>query len=382
MKSYRWHLLGLVVGIVILAGCLPSAPPVTNPSPLPATTATPIVPAIKPPTARSPEEVAWNKVVEDAQKEGKVTVYSYSWVGDSGTAVSKAFRNAYGIDLEIITGRGAEFVERLKTEKRMGAMTGDILESVATHLNNAKKSDLLGPSAIDLPVLKEKGAWAVEQLSLDKEGYIVPFMSMVAAPYVNTRMVKSGEEPRKWSDMLQPRWKGQIMLQDPAISVGAYNLLTYVKYGVFTEDFLRQLANQDIRFTTGTQQEAQLLAQGERSLSLFQVDSDTASMINSGAPIRALSMEEGVLVQTMAVARVKDGPHPSATRVFLNWLFSPEGQKVNAQAKGSGSIRNDVSSFSPPAAQVQTKLLVITADMLSEYAQLFQSKYLVKLWNR
>ncbi|MBI4288009.1 MAG: hypothetical protein HY671_06245 [Chloroflexi bacterium] len=38
--------------------------------------------------------------------------------------------------------------------------------------------------------------------------------------------------------------------------------------------------------------------------------------------------------------------------------------------------------MSLPAAQVQTKLLVLTADMLNEYATLFSAKYLVKLWNR
>ncbi|MDO8635880.1 MAG: extracellular solute-binding protein [Dehalococcoidia bacterium] len=363
---------------IVLSGCTPKAVPApgtTSPGTVSSTPA-PSKPGV------SAESTAWNTVVEAAKKERKVTVYSYSWVGDSGVAISNAFKAKYGIELDLITGRGSEFIERLKTEKRMGRMTADIFEGSPSHLPNAKDANTLTASASNLPSLQETGVWAVEPLFLDKDGFILPFMSMVASPYINTKIIKPGEEPKSWLDIQQPRWKGQIMVQDPAISTGAYRLLAYVKYGVFTEDFLRQLNNQDIRFTTGLQQEAQLLAQGERALSLYLIDSDTASAIKDGAPIKAVSMKEGVLAQVMAIGQIKDNPHPNAAKVFLNWLFTQEGQKINAEAKGSGSIRKDVPSFSPPGAQVQTKLLVLTAEMLNDYAKLFQEKSLVKLWNR
>lgn len=171
-------------------------------------------------------------------------------------------------------------------------------------------------------------------------------------------------------------------MQDPAISTGAYRLVGYVRHGVFNEDFLRQLVNQDIRFTTGVQHEAQLLAQGQRSLSLFMVESDSAGLIKEGAPIKAVSMKEGVVALAMAIGQVKNNPHPNATRVFLNWLFTQEGQQANAQAKSSSTVRNDVQNFTPSAARVQTKLLTLTGEMQDEQTKLFADKYLVKLWGR
>ncbi len=334
------------------------------------------------PLPTSQEDATWAKVVEAAKKEGKVTVYSYSWVGDAGIAMTRAFESKYGIALDMITGRGSEFVERLKTEKRMGSMTADTFEGSATHVTNAKVAETIMASAQGLPALSEKGVWSLEPLSQDKDGYVLAFMPLVGAPYINTKLVKAEDEPKSWFDIMQPRWKGQMMMQDPAISTGAYRLVGYVRHGVFNEDFLRQLVNQDIRFTTGVQQEAQLLAQGQRSLSLFMVESDSAGLIKEGAPIKAVSMKEGVVALAMAIGQVKNNPHPNATRVFLNWLFTQEGQQANAQAKSSSTVRNDVQNFTPSAARVQTRLLTLTGEMQDEQTKLFADKYLVKLWGR
>ena len=379
--------LALVINGMLVTACTPRSSS-TPAIPIPATPS-----PVSPPTSNLPPATsqdaapdksgqAWAKVMEAAKKEGKVTVYSYSWVGDAGIAMVRTFESKYGISLDIITGRGAEFVERLKTEKRMGAMTADTFESSATHVTNAKVADTIAASAQGLPALAEKGVWSLEPLSQDKDGYVLAFMHLVGAPYINTKLVKAEDEPKSWFDIMQPRWKGQMMMQDPAISTGAYRLVGYVRHGVFNEDFLRQLVNQDIRFTTGVQQEAQLLAQGQRSLSLFMVESDSAGLIKEGAPIKAVSMKEGVVALAMAIGQVKNNPHPNATRVFLNWLFTQEGQQANAQAKSSSTVRNDVQNFTPLTARVQTKLLTLTGEMQDEQTKLFADKYLVKLWGR
>ncbi len=36
-------------------------------------------------------------------------------------------------------------------------------------------------------------------------------------------------------------------------------------------------------------------------------------------------------------------PHPNATRIFINWLLSKDGQTVYAEAAGIESAREDVS---------------------------------------
>ena len=70
-------------------------------------------------------------------------MYSFNLVGDVGVSVTKAFKERYGITLDLITGRGAEFVERLKTERRMGRVVADAADGSALHLVIMKNEALL-----------------------------------------------------------------------------------------------------------------------------------------------------------------------------------------------------------------------------------------------
>ncbi|MBI4288046.1 MAG: extracellular solute-binding protein [Chloroflexi bacterium] len=378
----RSVLITLVAAImVILAACRPqSAPPAPAPLTQPAAPA-PATAAPSLPSA-STQDAAWAKVVEAARKEGALTIYSYSWVGDAGVGVTKAFADAYGIKLQIITGRGAEFVERMKTEQRIGQVTGDVMEGATTHLGIAKASGLLAPVGAELPAIKEKGVWNIEPLFVDPEGYFVPVIPILGPPFVNTRLVKPEDEPKSWRELLDPKWKSKTMLQDPVVSTGAYRLLGYVSHKVFDEEALRRLGEQDPRYSTGIQQEVQFLARGERPLSILIGVPDAASSVAEGAPIKALSMKEGVVAWEIVAGAVKNSTHPNAARLFLNWMLSKEGQTVNGRLKAISSIRSDVADFTPPPARVTGKLLVLTPAMLDEQTKAFGDKYLAKLWKR
>ena len=106
----KWLLSLCVLTGVLLIACAPQGTPASIPTQAP--TLVPVQPS--PVTkALTKEEASWSTVVEAAKKEGYLSVYSYNIVGDVGVAVSRAFKSKYGITADIITGRGAEFVERV-----------------------------------------------------------------------------------------------------------------------------------------------------------------------------------------------------------------------------------------------------------------------------
>jgi ABC-type Fe3+ transport system substrate-binding protein len=43
-------------------------------------------------------------------------------------------------------------------------------------------------------------------------------------------------------------------------------------------------------------------------------------------------------------AIIKAGPHPNATKVFLNWFLGPEGQETYSRAMGQATRRLDVDT--------------------------------------
>ena len=69
--------------------------------------------------------------------------------------------------------------------------------------------------------------------------------------------------------------------------------------------------------------------------------------IKAGLPVKPLpAPQEGTNATTGsgAVTIIKNPPHPNATRVFVNWLLSKEGQETFGKAMGQPTRRLDVDT--------------------------------------
>ncbi len=380
MKT-RLAIVAFVLVFLTIAACKPA----TTPAPVTAPQATSPAPVTGPGTAPaiSADDAAWQKVIEAAKKEGSATLYSFNFVGDVGLAVSRAFKEKYGINLDIITGRGAEQLERLKAERRTGKMTGDFMEGSRVHNANVKKEGLT-VSLADLPVFKEKEAWLVDPFVLDDTKNLVSFNIFVYAPFVNNNLVKKGEEPKSYKDLLDPKWKGKMVLPDPNVSAASYEtFMSFLSLKILDNDYLKALGNQQLAFTLGDDDSIQKITRGEYSISIRTAPPVVANYILQGAPIRAVPMAEGHIGSALVALVVKDGPHPNAAKLFTNWLLSQEGQTVFGKAKGANTIRKDVTDFLPEPARVpNVKVIMPTEKDTDDMAQLFKDKFLVNLWKK
>lgn len=375
----------VLVSLVMLALVIVSCAPRVAPAPAPAVQPTQVPSKVAVvPSAPAPTDANWDKVVEAARKEGKVSIYAFNFTGDAGVAIARGFKAATGIDADIITGRGAEFLERLKTEQRLGQRVGDIAEGGTIHLINMKNAGLLA-SSLDIPVLKKASDFVVDPLGLDKEGHVLNEGYILFAPYINTNLVKPGQEPRSWNDFLDPKWKGKILAHDPNVSMTWYNaLVPLVNAGVLKVDFIREMSKQDLRFVTGDYDAVQKLSQGQAPLVLVTADVVSGAAVAEGAPIKAIPMSEGLPVSTVTIGAVKDSPHANAAKVFLNWHLSQEGQTVFHKARGTASVRKDVPDFRHPNVGVpaNVKLIVMSKEDGDVAAKQFREKYYLELWKK
>ena len=361
----KYLILSVVAGLLLMA-CSPRTV-----SPTTATVApTPVsVPAATLPQPTS-QDIAWAKVVEAAKKEGKVTLYTYTFIGDIGLAVAKGFKDRYGITVDIIGGRGAEQLERLKTEQRMRQMVADIFESASTHTLNAKKMGLTINSK-DLPALQEKDAWVLSPANFDPDGHAIQYTYHLGAPHINTKLVKISDEPKSWYDILNPSWKGKIVAPDPTISTGLYNyLLPLMSQGLLRKGFVEEFAAQKITLARSPRDVSDFLARGEYPLGISST-SDSAVFMAEGAPVKVLAMKEGIVISGLAFDVIKDSPSPNAARLFANWILSKEGQTIQAKARSSTSMRKDVPNSLPEGAQVTGKLVDTTSDDIEKLSSAF-----------
>lgn len=372
-------ILGVALFLALLLACTPTAPPAPSPS---APVTTPGTLPSRPTATPAPADAAWDKVVAEAKKEGRVTIYSFNFLGDSAVALGRAFRNRYGIEVDVISGRGAEFLERLKTEQRVGKMMGDLMEGSNIHTRNLKLQGLTD-SLADIPVLKEKDVWWIAPTFMDPDAHFLGFTRFYLSPWVNTRLVKSGDEPRSWYDLLQPQWRGKITMGDPNISNLLYYFVVFIEQKRLEPDYLKKLAAQDIVFSRGTVDSIEKVARGDVPIAMLSSPTEATTFIKEGVPIKAIDMKEGVVANLHAISLVKGSPHPNAGRLFVNWLLSEEGQKAWAEIRSIAVLRKSVPDPTHPGARIQPEnALVLTAEAGERVSDAFRDKIYVPVFKR
>lgn len=366
-----------IVSIAILSMIISCAPRAETPRAAPA----PIKETLAPkPASSAPVASAdsdWDNVVKAAKKEGTLTAYSFNFVGDVGIGLTRAFKAKYGIDVNIITGRGASFIERLKTEKRLGAIVGDFFDGAATHALSVKESGL--SVRADLPALKEKGVWALEPGAIDRDGHVVYYTSLLYPIIANTSSLKPEEEPTSYYDLLQPRWKGQIVFSDPELSSTFYTVFkTMMNRGLLRQDYINDLAKQDIKYVPSLVDVSRSLAKGEGLVGQGS-DADTSPYVVEGAPLKAVPMKEGNIYWGVALELIKDSPHPNAARLFANWLLSTDGARLVSELRKAPSVRSDVPNPLPKSLKFEGKVIALTGDEVKASNDSFTKKEWVSL---
>ena len=291
----------------------------------------------------------WEKIVEAAQKEGKVTV-SIPATAEMRKQVEESFKKKFGIGVEVFTARGSTAVRRMADEFKAGVRYFDL------HIggSNSAVSGLLDEGVLDpiepwmaLPEVKEPKYWWGGHLWVDNaKRYIYPFQAYITESlWRNTDLVKPNEI-RSLDDFLNPKWKGKIGFLDPR-SPGAGDSNWSFLWSAKGEEYLKKLVAQDLFLGRDQRVLAESLAKGRVALMIGLTYYSYAPFIKAGLPIKSLPMmKEGTFGTAGSgnLAIIKKPAHPNATKVFVNWLLSREGQDVVPRALGQATRRLDVDT--------------------------------------
>ena len=369
-----------IILLLIIVACAPKSAPAPLPTPLMPTPTTSTIGTTSSPTPPTSQDAAWAKVVAEAKKEGKVTLYTWAFVGDIGQEVFRAFEANSGIKVEAITGVGSVLVERIKSEQAAKRNIADTLDTSIAIVGTAMNMGLLD-SLTDLPILQQKDVWAYNP-RLDPEGIIIGAAPGILTSFVNTSLVKAGEEPKSYRDLLNPKWKGgKIGIPSPVTAPAVNYVYVFRKEYGLDDDYFRQLTKQEPKIFPTIRDAEAAVARGETHLIMATSDAGLAPYVKEGAPIKAIEMEGGIVGNIVpGISLVKRAPHPNAARVFVNWLLSAEGQRVYAQAKVGFSMRKDVPDFSVPALKIQPKKInPMSLEVLLAASKLQNDRVVAKL---
>ncbi|MBI2987333.1 MAG: extracellular solute-binding protein [Deltaproteobacteria bacterium] len=332
-----------------------------------------------PAPAISAEGAAWQKVVEAAQREGVVNYYSYPFTGTAGVQVTKAFKDKYGVQLEITTGRVPIMVERVRMEQKSKSYVADAFDASGAGIITLKNDGLLESVAEALPVLKEKDKFVRSPIEDPPEAQLLTVMRTHNGFWINTNLVKPEQEPKSFYDLLDPKWKGKMFLNNPLYaSAPDSNMMVFVRAKVLAEDyFIKLYKSAALGGPGGSREAVDKLVRGEFAIVGPVSAVDAMRPFLGGAPIKPLDLKEGTMFRVTRWAATKNGPHPNATKVFINWLLSKEGQLVATKALGLDGVRNDIPSVMP--FRFTGPLLIETSELVLLSDKHYSEQYLAKL---
>lgn len=292
----------------------------------------------------------WDRVLQGAKAEGSLVVYATANPATK-QALTKAMKDKYGIAVDFIIGRGEELVRRIQTETQAGIYLCDlVLAGVPTLTQDLKPTGAMASldSTLILPEVADPSVWQGKVLPFqDKSHQIIAFVNKSGSHVaVNLDAIKSGEL-KSYRDLLNPKWKGKIVMDDPTVTGAAdqWSQLMLVLFGMDNgRDFLQQITKQDLVILRDKRLVVEWLARNKYPIAVGP-DAQTYSEFRAnGAPITMLKLREGSASTASGgcLAMLKRAAHPNAALVFINWLLTREGQTIFQKAYGTPSARLDV----------------------------------------
>lgn len=342
----RRVLLVLALILVVVVGCAPKATPAPQAAaPSSSQAATEVA---SPKASLEPWQVEWEKVVDAAKKEGSVVVYSTAGA-ETRAVLMRAFKEKYGISAEVITAKGAEVSQKLFSERRAGLYMADIYTGGSTTIvNELKPGGVLDPlePVLILPEVTDTKLWYSGRLPWTDTGhYIFAFMATPSPSYaINTEQVKL-EEAKSYKDLLNPKWKGKMTLNDPTAAGTGLKWFGIVSSVILDIDYMRQLVKQEPFVIRDQRMQVEWMAKAKYPIAISPKSDPFAEFLRAGAPIKHVEpMEGGYLTSASGnLALLNRAPHPNAAKVFVNWLLSKEGQALFSRAMETQTARMDVS---------------------------------------
>jgi iron(III) transport system substrate-binding protein len=337
----------LAVLSLVLAACSP--PPAAAPTPVktPNAAKPPNTPAsaaaqaaAAQPTASAPLDQAYSLLYPAAKQEGKLVVYGVG-TPDLYEPVRAGFVSRFpGIEVQGVDQRGRESREKVVAEQQSRNNVGDIVISgtdTQAELVSLGFTEPYQPAEIGnaIPGLVPPG------------GAMSPRTLTIFTIVVNTNLVTPDQEPKTWLDVLDPKWKGKLAMDDPRGSGPGGTILSGIDY-LYGQDIEQKLADQKPFFAAQAGPIWTALNRGEYAIFLSGGHPDLISNRRAGAPVKQIKTSDGVGVTPIGQSLIKNAPHPNAAKLWIEWSLSEEGQSLLAQ-QGYAVVRKGIQAKEPEA---------------------------------
>jgi iron(III) transport system substrate-binding protein len=265
------------------------------------------------------QDADWDKIVAAAKAEGSVTFYT-SFLGDKNQlALVQKFEDETGIKVNLLDVRVSELEQRLQAEAAAGKVVADVFLCGVDTVDANAATGIIGK----MGTVPNQSALKPDLKATDIR---TPIYMTASGMLINSNLIPEGQEPKHWTDLLDPKYKGKIIADDFRAQGAGFYWFQATLHNL-GEDFERNLAKQDLTFSRQQVDDQLRVARGEYMIKIPQNFSIyNSSMAGKGLPVKMVFPEDGATYATVALSIPTGAPHPNAAKVLINWYLSQEAQ--------------------------------------------------------
>jgi iron(III) transport system substrate-binding protein len=151
--------------------------------------------------------------------------------------------------------------------------------------------------------------------------------------YLRHDKIAPADEPKTWTDVQDPKYKGKLVMTDPSFTALQVNVVGMMSK-MHGWGYYEKLRANDIMVVQSNQQASDMLKRGERFIAVGALDAYAAEERMQGHPMKTLYPTDGVFVIPSPTSIVKGSPNPNAAKLFAAFMITPEVQKLFPDAGG------------------------------------------------
>lgn len=254
---------------------------------------------------------------------GTITLYTSESEDDVNLLTQDFMHRTPGVTVKIFRAGSGPVVAKIQAERQAGKIQADVVW-VADYafLVDLARKDLL------VPYRPPAGARVDRKFHYEGDRFheVRLIFNVVA---FNTNQVRF--RPTSWLDLTLPRYRGRVGLPNPFVSGAAFaHVGTFASMGEFGWAYYRKLRENNAIILQSNGDVIQKLASGEISIAQV-VDFFVRTLKAQGSPVDHIWPSEGALLVPTPIAIVKDTGNVEAARAFVNYLYTPEAQRLFVQ---------------------------------------------------
>jgi ABC-type Fe3+ transport system substrate-binding protein len=165
----------------------------------------------------------------------------------------------------------------------------------------------------------------------DADDYWTCFAPWIVTNLYNEKVLKMLRlpPPKTWKELVDPIYRGNLVYTLPYASGTMHETVEIILQSLGEKEgwaYLRLLAANLARFSTGSTDTTHIVSRGEIPIGIAQPQMNAMVARRDGYPVRDLLPDKTILVPE-AVALLKNAPNEKIGKIFLDWLFTMDGQK-------------------------------------------------------